>query len=118
MSPNKMPTDASNDDESQAWQLRKATEVLANISVSQRNCAASSSQDSEPITRGQQVRESGSQSQTPQKATEQGISNLKITLTEIDDQMQMTQRIRLWRSLFSPRRKPSLTYASKGRKNT
>ena len=88
-SPNKMPADASFD-ESQASQLQKATEVLANISVSQRNRAASASQDSQPITPGQRVRESGSQSQTPQKATEQGLS--KITLTEIEDQIQMVER--------------------------
>ena len=44
-SPSKMPAEAS-DDESQALQLRKATKVLANMSVSKRNPAASASQDS------------------------------------------------------------------------
>ena len=36
------------------------------------------------------MRESGSQSQTPQKVTEQGLT--KITLTEIEDQIQMVER--------------------------
>ena len=64
----KMPADASNE-ESQALQLKKATEVLANMSVSKRNPAVSASQDSQLITSGQRVRENeGSQSQTPQKS--------------------------------------------------
>ena len=42
------------------------------------------------MTPGQRVREDGSQSQTPQKATEQSLS--KITLTEIEDQIQMVER--------------------------
>ena len=86
-SPSKMPAKASND-ESQALQLRKATEVLANMSVSKRNPATSASQDSQLIKPGQRVLDNeGSQSQTPQEPMEQGLS--KITLTEIDDQIQM-----------------------------
>ena len=89
-SPSKMPAEASND-ESQALQLRKATEVLANMSVSKRNPAASASQDSQLIKPGQQVLDNeGSQSQTPQEPTEQGLS--KIALTEIDDQIQMVEK--------------------------
>ena len=85
-----MPADASND-ESQALQLRKATEVLANMSVSKRNPAASASQDSQLITPGQRAQENeGSQSQTPRKPMEQGLS--KITLTEIDDHIQMVEK--------------------------
>ena len=87
----KMPADSSND-ESHALQLRKATKVLANISVSKRNPEASASQDSQLITPGQRVRENeGSQSQTPQKPMEQGLS--KITLTEIDDQIKMVKKV-------------------------
>ena len=44
LSLDKMPADASNDDEYQVSQLRKTAEVLANISVCQRNGAASASQ--------------------------------------------------------------------------
>ena len=89
-SPIKMPADASND-ESQALQLRKATEVLAIMSVSKRNPAASASQDSQLITPGQRVLDNeGSQSQTPQNPMEQELS--KITLTEIDDQIQMVEK--------------------------
>ena len=73
----KMPADASND-ESQLFQLRKATEVLANMSVSKRNPAASASQDSQLITPGQRVRENeGFQSQTPQTPMEHGFSKLR-----------------------------------------
>ena len=89
-SPSKMPAEAS-DDESQALQLRKATEVLPNMSVSKRNPAASASQDSQLIKPGQRVLDNeGSQSQTPQEPMEQGLS--KITLTEIDDQIQMVEK--------------------------
>ena len=74
-SPSKMPAKTSND-ESQALQLRKATEVLANMSVnSKRNPAASASQDSQLIKPGQRVLDNeGSQSQTPQEPMEQGLS--------------------------------------------
>ena len=86
----KMLAKASND-ESQALQLRKATEVLANMSVSKRNPAASASQDSQLIKPGQQVLDNeGSQSQTPQELMEQGLS--KIMLTEIDDQIPMVEK--------------------------
>ena len=57
-----------NDDESQALQLRKAAEVLANISVNQRNRAAIAIQDSQLIIPGWRVHENELQSQTPQKA--------------------------------------------------
>ena len=78
-SPSKMPAKASND-ELQALQLRKATAVLANMSVSKRNPAASASQGSQLIKPGQ----------TPQEPMEQGLS--KIMLTEIDDQIQMVEK--------------------------
>ena len=86
-----MPADASND-ELQALQLRKATEVLVNMSVSQRNPAASANQDSQLIKLGRQVQgNEGFQSQTPQKLMEQGLS--KITVTEIDDQLQVVDMV-------------------------
>ena len=90
-SPSKIPAEAS-DDESQALQLRKATEVLlANMSLSKRNPAAGASQDSQLIKPGQRVLDNeGSQSQTPQEPMEQGLS--KITLTEINDQIQMVEK--------------------------
>ena len=86
----KMPADASKY-ESQALQLRKATEVLANMSVSKRNPAAGASQDSQLITPGQRVLDNeGSQSQTPQEPMEQGLS--KITLIDDNDQIQMVEK--------------------------
>ena len=68
-----MQADASND-ELQTLQLRKTTEVLANMSVSKRNTAASASQDLQLITRRQrELDNEWSQSQTPQKPMEQGL---------------------------------------------
>ena len=62
------------------------------MSVSKRNPAASASQDSQLIKPGQRVldNDEGSQSQTPQELMEQGLS--KITLTEIDGQIQMVEK--------------------------
>ena len=62
------------------------------MSVSKRNPAASASQDSQLIKPGQRVldNDEGPQSQTPQELMEQGLS--KITLTEIDGQIQMVEK--------------------------